>query len=212
MTQGGQRPIRHHPAEATLLAYAAGTLPEALGIVLATHLGSCATCRAAVAAAEAVGGALLEALPPASMDVDAGAIDRLLDGAYTPRPDPPTVVNPGLAPPLNRMMFGRWWRIGPGLRWRPMRVGGGAWGGLLLAQPGRSLPRHAHKGRELTCLLAGAFVDGGEQYREGDIADPETDHDRPPVVVGDEPCLCVVASEGIRFRGLLGIVQRAAGL
>ena len=35
----------HHPSETTLLAYAAGTLPEALAMVTATHLSSAPACR-----------------------------------------------------------------------------------------------------------------------------------------------------------------------
>jgi putative transcriptional regulator len=205
------RMIRHHPTEATLLAYAAGTLPEALGLVLATHLTHCPDCRDAVRTAEAAGGALLDSLPPAPMAVDAGVVDQVLARADLPGPLPPPVLNPDLAPPLNRVQLGRWWPISGGVRWRPLHVGGRAWGGLLLAQPGRRLPSHGHEGLELTCLLAGAFADGGEEYGAGDIAEPEADHDTPPVAIGGEPCVCIVASEGLRFRGLLGVAQRLGG-
>ena len=203
--------IRHHASEATLLAYAAGTLPEALALVLATHLTRCPLCRGVVADAEAVGGALLDTLPPADMAVDAAAVDRLLARRAAAVPAPPPVLNAGLAPPLDRVRLGRWWPVGRGVRFRPMQVAGAAVGGLLLAQPGRSIPNHTHAGLELTCLLAGGFADGGEEYHAGDLAEPEADHDRPPVAIGDDPCLCVVAFEGMRFRGLLGLVQRIGG-
>ncbi|WP_428485464.1 ChrR family anti-sigma-E factor [Rhodopila sp.] len=207
--------ITHHPSDTTLLSYATGTLPEALAIVLATHLTYCPACRQALADLEAVGGALLQEIQPIALSpelADAAALDRLLAREPKPAPVPP-VVNPELRAPLDRVPLGeRWWPIGIGVRWRPLRVTGAAWGGLILAQPGRSLPRHGHDGLELTCLLSGSFADGGQAYIAGDLAEPEVDHDHPPIVIGTDPCLCVIATEGMRLRGFLGLAQRLVGL
>ena len=52
--------IKHHPSDATLAAYASGTLDQARGLAVATHLSLCAQCRAAVRKFESVGGAVLE--------------------------------------------------------------------------------------------------------------------------------------------------------
>jgi putative transcriptional regulator len=201
--------INHHPSEATLVAYAAGTLPQAAALVAATHLCRCVVCRQALATLETTGGALLEDLPPVSLPVD--ALDRLLGRLDEPAPPPPPVLNPDLPAPLNRVAFGRWWPIGMGLRYRPFQASPTAWGGLLFAQSGRALPRHGHKGLELTCILSGAFADGGGAYTAGDLAEPVADHDQPPVVIGADPCLCVIASEGVRLRGTLGWAQRLIG-
>jgi putative transcriptional regulator len=201
--------IAHHPSETTLAAYAAGILPEALALVAATHLGQCATCRESLATLEATGGVLLEDLPPVPLSTD--ALDRLLIRLGEPVAAPLPVLHPNLPPPLNRVSLGRWWPIGRGTRYRPLVASGAAWGGLLLAQPGRSLPRHGHSGLELTCILSGAFADGSGAYGAGDLSEPATDHDKPPVVIGAEPCLCVVASEGMQLRGLLGWAQRIIG-
>ena len=38
----------HHPSEATLLAYVAGTLPAPHSIVVRTHLALCGVCRGMV--------------------------------------------------------------------------------------------------------------------------------------------------------------------
>jgi putative transcriptional regulator len=203
--------IRHHPSETSLLSYATGTLPEALGLVVATHLTGCAACRQALSRLEAAGGALLDGLAPAPLSLAPDALDRLLN--RPPEPEAPlAVLNPELAPPLNRVPMGRWWPIGRGVRWRPLRVAGAAWGGLIFAEPGRTLPKHGHDGLELTCLLSGSFTDAGQAYHAGDLAEPEGDHDEPPVATGDTPCLCVIASEGMRLRGLLGVGQRLFGL
>lgn len=207
--------ITHHASPTTLLSYAAGTLPEALGIVVATHLTRCASCRRTVATMEAVGGALLEALPPApvaSGGQDPDLVERLLARANDPEPAAPPILHAALPAPLDRVPMGRWWPIAPGIRWRSMRVRGKAWGGLIRVLPGRALPRHGHVGMELTCVLSGAFADGGEDYVAGDLAEPAADHDDPPIATGTEPCLCVIATEGMWLRGALGRAQRMIGL
>lgn len=201
--------IRHHPSEATLAAYAAGTLPEALAIVTATHLTHCSACRLTLKTLEATGGALLDELTPVPLAAD--ALQRLLVRVGEPAPPPPPILNPELPAPLNRVAFGRWWPIGVGFRYRPLQTTGAAWGGLLMARPGRALPRHGHAGLELTCVLSGSFADASGEYGAGDLSEPTTDHDQPPVVIGLEPCLCIIASQGMRLRGLLGFAQRLIG-
>jgi putative transcriptional regulator len=201
--------ITHHSSEATLAAYAAGSLPQALALVAATHLGRCATCRLSLGTLEAAGGALLDDLPPVPLAGD--ALDRLLDRLEEPPTSPQPVVNPDLPPPLDRVPLGRWWPLGLGKWYRPFQVSGAAWGGLLRAMPGRSLPRHGHAGLELTCILTGSFADASGIYSPGDLSEPAGDHDQPPVVVGSEPCLCVIGSEGVRLRGILGLAQRMIG-
>ncbi len=201
--------ISHHPSESTLAAYATGTLPRALALVTATHLGQCPVCRRSLATLEATGGALLDELAPVPLSGD--ALDRLLARADEPAPVPPPILHPDLPAPLNRVSLGRWWPIGSGIRYRPRLTSGTAWGGMVLARPGRSLPRHGHAGLELTCILSGSFADASGEYTAGDLSEPLTDHDQPPFVIGTEPCLCIIASEGMKLRGLLGLAQRMAG-
>lgn len=182
-------------------------MSEGLAIVLATHLMQCSQCQRTLAEFEAIGGALLDTLPP--VPLASGALDQLFD-----RPEQQTcpVLNAALPPPLDRVPMRKWWPIGNGLRWRPLRVGGIAWAGLILAQPGRVFPRHGHSGIEFTCVLSGAFADGGYVYAAGDLDEPDANYDHPPMVVSAEPCLCVIASEGMRLRGVLGRAQRLFGL
>lgn len=163
-----------------------------------------------LATLETTGGALLDELPP--VPLTGGALDRLLARLNEPPPTLPPVLNPQLPAPLDRMGLGRWWPIGIGMRYRPLRTTGAAWGGLILGQPGRSLPRHGHTGQELTCILSGAFVDATGEFYAGDLSEPEKDHDQPPRVIGNQPCLCVIASEGMQLQGLLGLGQRLIGL
>ena len=77
--------ITHHLDDATLMSFAAGSLPAALSAVAAAHVAMCTRCRREVAGLERVGGALLAELLPATLDraePPASAIS-----GQTPRPD-----------------------------------------------------------------------------------------------------------------------------
>ena len=199
--------MRHHPTETTLAAYAGGALPEPMGLVVATHLFGCPACRRLTAMAEAVGGTLLEDLPPAAIDDDALAL-VLARTARPVAPAKPSRLQGGLPPPLNACSFGPWRRLGLGLRWRALNSGSHVQAGLLEGAPGKSLPRHSHAGMELTCVIAGSFRDGHERYVAGDLVEIEGEHRHQPIIDASGPCLCIIATEGVKFSGLLGFAQR----
>lgn len=200
--------IQHHPTDTTLAAYAGGALPEPLGLVVAMHLVGCPACRGVKAMGEAMGGSVLDNLPPTAMDDDALALVL----ARTERPVAPLAPVPrlesGLPPPLNACTFGPWRRIGFGLRWRPLATGGTILAGLLEGVPGKVLPTHSHTGLELTCIIHGSLIDGSNRYAAGDLAEVEGDHKHQPTIDGVVPCLCFIATEGVRFGGILGFAQR----
>ena len=52
--------IKHHLSDQLLMGYAAGCLPEAFSLLVATHISMCDECRARAEAYDAVGGAVLE--------------------------------------------------------------------------------------------------------------------------------------------------------
>ena len=158
--------IQHHPDDSTLLQYVTGAMPEALNVVLATHLTYCAVCRQSVAQLETIGGIILEEIEPEPMS-NFPAQASLSDWQSP-------IVNHDLPAPLNRTPLGSyWWPFGVGLHWRRLRVAGSAWGGLIWGKPGAKLPRHRHVGLELTCVLEGSFTDSAGEYFAGDISDPE---------------------------------------
>ena len=59
--------IRHHLSDPLLMAYAAGSLPEAFGLVVATHVSLCDECRARMDSFDAVGGAVVESAESVAM-------------------------------------------------------------------------------------------------------------------------------------------------
>jgi putative transcriptional regulator len=64
-----QQKMTHHPDDATLLSFAAGSLPEPLALIIATHCSVCPVCAAEVKAMERMGAALFQELEPTSLDM-----------------------------------------------------------------------------------------------------------------------------------------------
>ena len=52
--------VKHHLTDELLMAYSAGDLPEAVNLIVATHISLCDECRAALGSYDAVGGAVLD--------------------------------------------------------------------------------------------------------------------------------------------------------
>ena len=76
---------------------------------------------------------------------------------------------------------------------------------MLKAAPGIELPKHKHRGTELTCILSGAFIHEGGRYGPGDCDDADEEDFHSPVIDNGEECICLVAMQGnIVFQSLLG--------
>ena len=204
--------IIHHPSDATLSAFASGTLDEARGIVVAAHLSLCAQCRNAVHAFEEAGGALLDDVAPEA--TSAGALQRAMAALGPLDIISPTIRGAGAAAaaadlpaPLSRYAVGPWRWIGRGVQWRPVEVASdeGVRVFMLKAAPGTKLPRHRHTGTEWTCVFEGAFTHALGRYGSGDFdeADESVEHD--PVVDAADGCVCLVALQGhIELQSWLG--------
>ena len=193
----------HHPSEETLLAHATGGLDEAYRAVVATHLAGCAACRATVRVAEQVGGDLLASIERVPMRADAleRAMARLDEPAPPPVPRP--VATAGLPDTLAGYGMGRWRPMAKGLAVATLLTPEGGRAGLHLLRiaPGMHLAQHGHRGLEMTSVLQGAFRDGEQVYRAGDVAETSDDDDHAPMAIGDEVCVCLIALSGrLRFR------------
>jgi putative transcriptional regulator len=200
--------ITRHLDDATLMSFAAGSLPGALAAVAAAHVAMCARCREEVRLLERVGGALLADLPQVPV---AGPLPAM------PRPE-----MPGVAPapageipaPLISVIGSdldavRWRWIAPGLWYRPLPIRGEGSLYLLKGAPGVRVPEHGHGGSELGLVLRGTLVDSTDRYGPGDVSDLDEDVEHEPAA-GPQGCICIVASERpARFHNLLArLVQR----
>lgn len=213
--------IKHHLTEPLLMGYAAGTLPEAFNLVVATHISMCDTCRAALAEYEAVGGEVM--LGNAPVDVTDGALAATL--ALIERAPMETVVAPKPAvdsvfpAPLRDYVNGdldtvKWRKVGGGVRQMVLSTSKGASVRLLHIPAGTAVPDHGHRGTELTLVLQGAFVDATDRFAVGDVevADEELNH--TPVAEAGLDCICLAATDApLRFNGFVPrMAQRFMGI
>jgi putative transcriptional regulator len=200
--------IRHHLSDQLLMAYAAGQLPEAFNLVVATHVSLCDDCRAQLASFEAVGGALIEAgaEPEMSQDALATALARIERQDQQARPSSRRVAG-AFPAPLAEYVGGdlsavRWRRVGGGVKQAILPTGKDASARLLYIPAGTAVPDHGHRGLELTLVLQGAFADESDRFGRGDveIADEAVEH--TPVALAGEDCICLAATDApLRFVG-----------
>jgi putative transcriptional regulator len=202
--------INHHLDTATVMAYAAGTLGEALSFAAAAHLAWCPVCRAAARRAEQLGGEIVADLAetPVSADCRASTLSRLDQATLHrfPKPSAPRKETPA---PLDQLLDGKaldqlgWKKKAPGVEMFDLPLSPSVRGKLLLMRiaAGRSVPEHGHGGEEITLILSGAYRDRLGRFAAGDVADLGEDVEHQPVVEAGEPCICLVATEApTRFK------------
>lgn len=211
MSGGGATAIRRHPSEATLVAFAAGTLRAAALRVVRGHLHVCPQCRADAHMGEAVGGILLDELPPSPLAPDtsrrvAALLGEKAGGHVQPGAPEATAAETGPQSTLHEFRDVRLRWLAPGVR-HAVLLRGPADGTLRLLRvmPGTALPRHAHRGMELTLVLEGAFADEAGHHGPGDLVEVDAEASHQPVAEGPLGCVCLIATEGrLRFGGLIG--------
>lgn len=192
----------HHPSEALVLDHARGVLEPGRDLVLRAHLAACPACRAAVALAEAVGGALVDELAPA--DMAEGALARALaaiDAGAPPTPPAASAPHPPdwILVPADVLHAARRNRrlAAPGV-WVANVTGGGRVGArsyLLGVAKGMAVPRHSHVGSEFVVVLKGAFTDRGLTYGPGDFAESDEAVEHEPRAHPGGECVCLIAAD-----------------
>jgi putative transcriptional regulator len=199
--------IEHHLTDDLLMAYSAGTLPEAFNLGVATHLALCDTCRAALAGFDAVGGALLDRAET-PMAEDSFAKTMALIGAGAPE-ERPILVDPVLPAPLTEYVGGgleavKWRTAGVGVKQAILPTSSGAIARLLYIKAGVAVPDHGHRGTELTLVLQGAFRDEDGRFGRGDIEVASEDLEHTPVAEEGEDCICLAVTDApLRFKSLI---------
>jgi len=201
--------ITHHLSDRLLMAYSAGSLPEAFNLVVATHISVCDDCRARLAGFDALGGALLD---EESVSLTAGSLAnvmaRIKSGAPTAKPEPRTrdTVLPG---PLVDAIGGglgrvHWRAVGGGVRQAILKTSDKASARLLHIPAGAAVPDHGHQGLELTLVLQGAFRDEGAVFQRGDVEIATEDTEHTPIAEPGQDCICLAATDApLKFRAIL---------
>jgi putative transcriptional regulator len=208
--------IRSHPSEATLLAYAAGTLSSGFSLAVAAHLQFCKACREPIATWEGVAGTLLDAMPESEIADD--ALARTMARARSRETDPqPARIQKveigGVELPRALAAAGinkrRW--IAPGI-WRATISAGSktpAETYLIRLGANRKIPLHGHEGMETICVMKGSFSDVTGRYGVGDFLELDETSLHEPVAGPEGECICIISSESPpKMRGLLGWLMR----
>ena len=213
--------IKHHLTEPLLMGYAAGTLPEAFNLVIATHASMCDQCRAALAEYDALGGEVMLEGDPVELAEDAlEATLAMIEGAvHIDTVKSKRKVNSIFPAPLQDYVGTdlsglKWRKIGGGVSQIVLKTSGDASVRLLRIPAGTAVPDHGHRGTELTLVLQGAFTDEEDRFGTGDIEVANQDLNHTPVAEAGLDCICLAATDApLRFNGLVPrIAQRFIGI
>ncbi len=212
--------IRHHLDDATLMSFAAGSLPEALSAVVAAHVAMCPRCAAEAKRMEQVGACLIDELRPEPVarptPVEAWRRASVPEKKDSPR-SACAAARDGVRAVIGSDLDALpWKRLALGVWHLPLALSPGAGGGLRLLKvaPGHAIPEHGHGAAELTLVLRGAYTDETGRYGAGDVADVDEEIEHCPVADRETGCICLLASEKpARFKGVLPrLVQTFTGI
>jgi putative transcriptional regulator len=217
--------MSHHPDDATLMSFAAGSLPEPLALVIATHCAVCPSCAAEVKALERIGAAMFSELAPQKLDRAAPVMalrsmesDVVSDGHHSAAGQD---ADGDIPAPLRHLIGNKlddiqWQRLGLGVWHSPVLQHKSSRGDvrLLRVEPGRAMPEHGHGGTELTMILRGAYQDEIGRFNVGDVADLDDDVEHRPVADAQTGCICIIASEKQAvFKGFFArLIQPLTGI
>lgn len=203
--------INHHLTDAIMMAYSAGSLPEAFELVIATHISLCDECRSRMHEFDAIGGSVMEQSDVAELDEGSfeSTMARITNGDWSV--DEPAIRAPkGLFPePLRDYVGGdvdsvNWRKIGGGVQQAILKTSGDATVRLLKIPGGVAVPDHGHNGTELTLVLQGAFRDETDRFGPGDVEVANEDMEHQPVAEDGLDCICLAATDApLKFNAMI---------
>lgn len=208
--------IKHHLSDAVLMAYSAGSLPEAFNLIVASHISLCDTCRAQAESFDVLGGEILDQGNDASITADSfQATMALIEGGEVEQITAPASKGATLPAPLRDYVGGdldaiNWKPVGMGVKQAILPTSEQASARLLFIPAGAAMPDHGHNGVEMTMVLKGAFQDEDGYFARGDVEIADVDLHHTPVADIHEDCICLAVTDApLRFNRLIPkIAQR----
>ncbi|MGA9252065.1 MAG: ChrR family anti-sigma-E factor [Roseobacter sp.] len=209
--------INHHLNDAVLMAYAAGTLPEAFNLIVAAHVSLCDTCRAHAESYDALGGEILDddcsiavsddSLADTLALIDGGVVESMAPSSYNASSVLPGPIQSYVGGDLDSV---HWKPVGMGVKQAILPTSKEASARLLMIPAGTAMPDHGHHGTEMTMVLKGAFQDDDEYFARGDVEIADSDLHHTPVADIHEECVCLAVTDApLQFDKLLPkIAQR----
>lgn len=201
--EGFEVMVKYHPDAPLLTDYAAGSLPPAHALCIATHLYYCTACKLKLRELTVLGAELFQHQAP--LPVSATGFDRLLkkvenlaqSSARDNVEANEVIRQSGLPKPLHKLARGnldnlKWRRIGRSFRFSKLEVDPHHLTTLVRIAAGGSIPHHRHEGDEITVVISGSFSDYEDQYRPGDFVVRTPDERHRLTASQDGDCLCLI--------------------
>ena len=207
--------------------YAAGCLDPAFCLLVETQAALRPDVERAVARAETIAGVFFES--EEAVALTDGAIDKAMAMIDTFEADsrPPLsaahhagegldellqLPEPLRETALQSFQKNKWQGLTKGVRRLKLEASGHAEVELYRIEPGCTVPEHSHTGSEFTLVVSGGFSDESGSFGAGDISlKDERDTHQP---TGDSDGICyalAVRDGGLKFTGMIGIIQRLVG-
>ena len=216
----------HHPDDFILLDYSAGSLGVARALAVSVHLSYCRQCQEQLKSLNALGGIILADSQPGGSDSepqperaeDTWASDENFDALManltaepqTSKPSSSGHSSAGYHNPLERYLPRSldkldWHQQTPSIACYDLNslVDDQGYGvALQKIKAGARVPRHSHRGQELTVVLTGGFSDGLGVYQQGDYIARDPSHHHSPTAMQNEDCICLTVLDApMRFTG-----------
>ena len=209
---------KYHPDTRFLTDYSAGSLPESQALCVAAHLHYCPACRTKVSELTQVGSEIF--LSQEREEVSEDCFDRIMaklsdlpatdtqsesstsaslaatGQVIEPEPAKDKYVN-DLPRAIQKLTGGniekmRWRKVGKSFRYSDINMGDeNRETSLLHIKAGGNVPKHHHRGDEITVILKGSFSDQEDHYHVGDYIVRTSGEMHTPVASQDEDCLCL---------------------
>lgn len=208
-------------------SYAAGCLDPAFCLLVETQAALRPDVERAVARAETIAGAFLES--DEAMVLSDGAADKAMAmiDAYEAGQSPVESAMRGAVDGLGELLSlpeplretalesfqkHKWQSLTKGVRRLKLDAGSQVEVELYRIEPGCTVPEHSHAGSEYTLVVSGGFRDESGSFGPGDISlNDENDTHQP---TGDMDGICfalAVRDGGLKFTGMMGLIQRLIG-
>lgn len=191
--------IKFHPSKAMLNEHLAGQLPLSLTVAVSAHIEMCGQCKEVAQELESQqSDRLWQEAENEPVDFGDMLQDILTEQPdtqiqYTQKPDVIVQVAKreyGLPAAFSLFSQLKWSGFGKVSRARAICDENEVRASFLHIDKGGSIPRHQHKGYELTLLLDGSFTDENGSYHKGDFIYLEEGAEHTPFT--DSGCLCYV--------------------
>jgi len=208
----------YHPYDELLMSFAAGQLPNSLGLMVSCHLEKCSACRDKVKTYEALGGDILAEAE--QVDVSQDLLSRMLDRLDEPEPANDRLMgqhssqgagSSKIPRPLRRFIPSdfdelEWSGMSRNIKEFTLKIDDEQYTTKLYRiKAGKVLPEHTHEGNEFTLVMEGSFSDRTCDYHAGDfiLADTKTTHQ--PRAAMDSDCICLAVMDApLKMTGMFG--------